>query len=39
MQIIYLKLENFIGIWDGLQKTEIELDFSSCSICISVDAS
>jgi DNA repair exonuclease SbcCD ATPase subunit len=28
MKILYLKLKNFIGIYNGMKKTEIELDFS-----------
>ena len=28
MKILYLKLRNFIGIYNGMKKVEIELDFS-----------
>lgn len=28
MKILYLKLKNFIGIYNGMKRTEIELDFS-----------
>lgn len=28
MKILYLKLKNFIGIYNGMRRTEIELDFS-----------